>query len=336
LNTDAVTPKVDIVKKEIDKEFKCTMCGDSWDTQKNFNKSKSIMYAANNGYVNICKGCRDKLYYYYVDLYSGNEEKAIDRMCQIFDWFCHEEPLSASKQISSDRSRVNDYVNKLNLTQTSRKGSTYVDTIKHNIGNQDDNIIDDIIDVKDFKNIKQKTVRFFGTGFSDEDYMYLQDQYDDWITRHECKTKVQEEIFKRLCSKQLEILKATRAGTNTKDLDRTYQDLLSTANLQPKQTNMDALAENRTFGQLIKIWEDEKPIPEPSEEFKDVDGIGKYISVFFLGHLAKMVGIKNRFARMYEEEIKKYTVEKPEYEEDSEALFDAIFGNHVENGDKNG
>jgi hypothetical protein len=158
----------------------------------------------------------------------------------------------------------------------------------------------------------------------------LQEQYDDWTTRHECKTKAQEEVFKRICFKQLEILKATRNGENTKDLDYTYQQLLDTANLKPKQTNMDALAEDRTFGQLIRIWENEKPIPEPDEEFRDVDGIGRYISVFFLGHLAKMVGIKNKFSRMYEEEMGKYTVTKPEYEEDTEALFDAIFGGHLE------
>ena len=52
-----------------------------------------------------------------------------------------------------------------------------------------------------------------------------------------------------------------------------------------------------TFGQLIDKWEQEKPIPEPDEEFKDVDKIGLYIDVFFKGHLSKMMGLKNAFMK---------------------------------------
>ena len=87
-----------------------------------------------------------------------------------------------------------------------------------------------------------------------------------------------------------------------------------------------------TFGQLIDKWEQEKPIPEPEEEFKDVDKIGLYIDVFFKGHLSKMMGLKNAFSALYERYIAKYTVKKPEYDEDvdSEVLFDKIFGKSID------
>jgi hypothetical protein len=41
-----------------------------------------------------------------------------------------------------------------------------------------------------------------------------------------------------------------------------------------------------------------------------------------------MMGIKNGLSNLYSKFMKKYTVEKPEYDvdEDSEVLFDAIFG----------
>ena len=320
------------------KKYKCSMCGESWDAQKNhFSKSAHPKYQANDGYIEICNDCRDKYYKKLIDFYSGNEEHAIRHMCMEFGWVYHIDALTASRQISADRSRISHYLAKKNLGQTARIGTTYFDSMKFEQQQKKDEIIESIADAKESSSTKLKTVKFFGTGFSDDDYQYLQEQYDDWTTRHECKTKAQEEVFKRICFKQLEILKATRNGENTKDLDYTYQQLLDTANLKPKQTNMDALAEDRTFGQLIKIWENEKPIPEPDEEFRDVDGVGRYISIFFLGHLAKMVGIKNKFSRMYEEEMGKYTVTKPEYEEDTEALFDAIFGGHLEsNRDSDG
>ena len=263
----------------------------------------------------------------------GNEEKAIDRMCQIFDWFFHEEPLAASKQISEDRSRINDYVNKLNLQQTVKKGTTYVDTIKNDFINKSEKIIETLEEAKESKKPKLKTVKFFGSGFEDDEYQFLEDEYLDWTTRHECSTKAQEEVFKQICYAQLDILKSKKNNLPTKDLTKTLQDLLATANLQPKQTKDNTLAEQNTFGTLIRKWENEKPIPEPDEEWKDVDNIARYITIYFLGHLCKMMGIKNSYARMYEQEMDKYKVEKPEYEDDEEALFDAVFGGGLDDSE---
>ena len=41
-----------------------------------------------------------------------------------------------------------------------------------------------------------------------------------------------------------------------------------------------------------------------------------------------MMGLKNGLSRLYDKYMQKYTVTRPEYDddEDSEALFDAIFG----------
>ena len=87
-----------------------------------------------------------------------------------------------------------------------------------------------------------------------------------------------------------------------------------------------------SFDQLIEKWEEEKPIPEPEGEFKDIDHIGMLIDVFFRGHMAKMMGIKNAFSTIYEKFMSKYTVTKPQYEEgaDSETLFNKIFGEEAD------
>ena len=311
-----------------DKKYKCHMCGKSWNAQKShFSKSAHPKYQANNGYIEICNDCRDKYYKKLIDFYSGNEEHAIRHMCMEFGWVYHLDALIASRQISADRSRIGHYLAKKNLGQTTQIGTTYFDSMKFEYENKEDTIVENISDVKDKAKAKLKTVKFFGTGFTDDDYLYLQEQYDDWTTRHECKTKAQEEVFKRICFKQLEILKATRKGESTKDLDHTYQQLLDTANLKPRQ-NTNALSDAQTLGTLIQKWENTRPIPEIDEELKDVDKIGLYIDVFFKGHLAKMMGLKNGLSNLYSKFMKKYTVEKPEYkgDENNEALFDAIFG----------
>lgn len=183
------------------------------------------------------------------------------------------------------------------------------------------------INAKTIKSAKKR----FGSGYSNEEYMFLESEYQDWIRRYQCENKTQELLFKRVCFKELEIDKAQKIGKDTKELDKTLQELLGSLNLKPSQNNSNALTEAKTFGQLIEKWEDSFPIPECAEEFKDIDRIGLYIDVFFKGHLSKMMGLKNGFSSLYEKFMKKYTVTKPEYDEDtdSEILFEQIFGSRV-------
>lgn len=177
------------------------------------------------------------------------------------------------------------------------------------------------------KTIKKGKKRF-GIGYSNEDYIFLENEYQDWITRYECNTKAQESIFERLSFKKWEINKATKSGLPTKDLDKTYQELLATANIQPRQTGMDSMAEAQTLGTLIQKYEETRPLPNIDPELQDVDKIGLYIDSFYRGHACKMLGLKNTFTNLYEKVMSKYTVKPPEYddESDSEILFDKIFG----------
>lgn len=181
------------------------------------------------------------------------------------------------------------------------------------------------------RTLKQAKKRF-GDGYTNSDLLFLETEYQDWVKRYACENKAQEILFKRICFKELEIDKAQKSNKDTKELDKTLQDLMGSMALKPNQNNSNALTEAKTFGQLIQKWENEKPIPEPDNDFKDVDKIGTYIDVFFKGHLSKMMGLKNAFTPLYDRFIKKYTVNKPQYDEDadSEALFDQIFGQKMD------
>lgn len=178
--------------------------------------------------------------------------------------------------------------------------------------------------LKTLKSAKKR----FGSDFSNEDLMFLENEYQDWVSRYECNTKAQETIIERIAFKKWEINKATKAGVNTKDLDKTLQELLASINLLPRQNSSNALSESLTFGQLIEKWEEEKPIPEPSPEFKDVDNIGKYIRVWFKGHLARAFGLDNGYSKEYDEYIEQYKVKKQEVTEDgcSDDIYDTLFG----------
>ncbi len=184
--------------------------------------------------------------------------------------------------------------------------------------------------------IIQKTVKAgkkrFGNNYSDEDLMFLENEYQDWITRYECNTKAQEEVFENLSLLKLLKKKAIMSGASTKDLDKQQQDWLDAGKLKPKQNSTDTLSDAQTFGTLLQKWEETRPLPDIDPELEDVDKVGLYIDTFFRGHTAKMLGIKNTFTHLYEKIMKKYTVNKPQYddEEDSEMIFEKIFGSNNE------
>lgn len=330
----------DLETKEIKKnktvnknKYRCFYCRKEF-AETNFYKSNSIFYS-NIGKLPYCKQCIEKFYQYFYEKYTNEgclapEKKAIQRLCMIFDVYYKEDVYNFAIDDIEKRginiSPMGAYMKMIQLSQYNRKKETYENTISE--AEQERFAMSAIIDASSNIVVDQKITDFWGKGFTDEDYTFLQREYDDWVTRHECQTKAQEEVFKRICFKQLEILKATRLGEDTKNLDDTFQKLLDTAKLQPKQNSGEAMSDAQTFGTLIDKWENTRPIPEIEPELKDVDKIGYLIHVFYTGHMAKVLNLKSSLTNIYDKYIKKYTVEKPEYngESDNEVLFDTIFG----------
>lgn len=168
----------------------------------------------------------------------------------------------------------------------------------------------------------------FGTEYSLPDLNFLEKEYSDWCDKYECNTKAQEEVFKNIAFTQLELHKARLNGEQTDKLTTTLQKLMETGNITPKQNKTDLTNGIESFGQLIQKMEETRPAPDIDPELADVDKIGTYISVFFLGHLCKMLGIKNKYAKMYNDYMQQYSAKRPEFtgDEDSEDIFAKVFG----------
>lgn len=175
---------------------------------------------------------------------------------------------------------------------------------------------------------RKEIIKLFGSGFTTEDYLYLQDQYDDWCARTEVDSKSQQTYIVRICFKLLDIYKAQKSGKDTEKLDKSLNDLLAAANLQPRQNIGNASTDTLTFSQLIAKWELDKPVPTPDPELCDVSGIGKKIRVWFGGWLANALGLDVPQSQEYLEEVAKYTVTKPDIEEKegSSAIYAKMYG----------
>lgn len=177
---------------------------------------------------------------------------------------------------------------------------------------------------------RKEIIKLFGSGFTVEDYLYLQDQYDDWCARTQVDSKSQQTYIVRICFKLLDIYKAQKSGKDTDKLDKSLNELLAAANLQPRQNVGNAATDSLTFGQLIEKWEQHDPIPTPSKDFQDVDHISKFLKVWFKGSLSRALNLDNGYSKEYDDYISKYTVTPPKYigedEDDSESQYEKIFG----------
>ena len=315
----------------------CSRCGRQIDIDDMY-ASKSTFFKMYQK-IPCCKDCIDDVYQEYYEQYKKEgktfpEKKAVERVCMGLDIYYKDSTL---QKAMSDFEKTPETPLMLLYIRNSRLGrnykKTYDDTLceRYDAAKEEKEMMsiynnDDI----EFDSRVDKGKEIFGPGFDRSDYIFLATQYEDWISKHECETKSQQELFKQLCLTQLLLNKAQRAGniSDVKALSDTYNKQLDAAKLQPKQNAGDATADNQTFGTLIDKLENTRPVSEVDEEFKDVDRIFWYISVFFFGHLSKMIGINNNYSREYEKYMSQYTVDKPEYTEDDtdEAIYNAMFG----------
>lgn len=340
-------PKSEAIPKIM---MKCFCCGKEQDINEYYD-SDSILYKA-KGKLPYCKNCINKIYEEYLQEcinkeYKNPEKTATKRICMSFDLYYDDDLyenalLEFNKKNNASNNELTFmpyYFRHIKLFQYKTKD--YNDTIFKDYQRMKSNQkIMAIFDNNDDDTEQQETVtratKIFGGGLSDDDYLFLIEQYDDWTSRNECQTKAQEEVFKAICFNRWKAHKANIAGEDTKDLDRTFKDLLDTGKLQPKQTKeKDILSsDKRTLGEMTEIWEDVilKPIPTPQGNLADIEHIGE-IDAFMRGHTCKAVGIQNFYSETYNKLMKQFTVNKPQYEDDydSETAFDNIFGNIGDN-----
>ncbi len=301
----------------------CPNCGDWYKADTGFYQDKA--YAT--GRYPICKQClmsmveqrkrpSDK-----PNETKESVQRVLRMMNRVYDDDFYEQCIAGALDKTKEKNRSSPFATYITAISSlpNWQGKTW-----------DDSIFEDGGEIKEeTKRKPRKEMRkIFGAGFSDEDYLFLQDQYDDWCARTQVDSKSQQTYIVRICCKLLEIWKAQRQGDDTSKMDESLNRLMEAAKLQPKQNVDNAATDSLTFGQLIEKWEQEKPIPEPTEEFKDADGIGKYIRVWFTGWLSKALGLKaNVFTKEYDDEISKYTVKREErYEDGSAEIYDQLFG----------
>lgn len=330
--------------------FRCTHCGREHGKQKGlFPFSFSPLFRENNGYVPICSVCIDELF----DQYKGrmvSEADAMRRMCMICDLYWSPTLYETVRNSANPGlSLIRTYISKLNLSKYN--GKTFDDTINEEhlaqMGIPVQEKPKPPVEEETAKKEKQvvtlpsnapkpsaETILFWGSGLTPDVYQDLNLRYQRW-TRNLPKPLDDgtEGLYKQLCLAEVNVVQNMAAGKPIESAQRIINDIMGRLNITPEQQTEgdDVLGlESTPMGVWIRRWEDKRPLPEEDEDMKDSAGVIRYINTWFLGHIGKMLGIKNIYTKMYEDEIAKYRIERPELadEEDDEFIID-LFG---ENG----
>lgn len=155
---------------------------------------------------------------------------------------------------------------------------------------------DDETEEKNFI-VTNEIIARWGANLPKDEYLVMEAKFKDLISLVPPKTTMEEKRYITNVKMSQKLDQALEEGSpkDIRDMQQVYANDLKDIGL-----NISAISDKnkeRSFGERIGRWEENAPTPEISEEFKDVDNIGKYIQTFF------MTPIKQLFGEASEEEI---------------------------------
>lgn len=246
-----------------------------------------------NGHMSVCKDCINELYVQSLQFYNGSIQQAILNLCRKLNVLYSEDAISSAlAQIETKNSDPNKmfgmYCQKLVvLMRTDVKDTnlnlTYMD---NPIVNTNEEFVSPLI-------IDEDVIRFWGKGFNETEYRWLEETLDDWKATHKCDTKAEETLFKYIVLKEFEIEKTNDNKKPIANLVKELQDLMKTAAVDPAKANVASSGKNMdTFSAFIKMIEEGEPAEVFGDErnaFKDFQGIEKYFEAYVLRPLKNFI-----------------------------------------------
>lgn len=322
----------------------CRKCGKAYGRLKgNFPVNYGPLYKG-NGYIPYCRSCIDQMYESYFSE-CKSEALAVRQVCRKLDLYWNQSIFNSIVRRNSQRSMMTSYITATNTPKYA--GRCYDDTLREygalwsfGIGAvtaPKQEITDDSEEI-DCDAPPDEIKNFWGPGYSNSMYWQLNERYKYWLGQYpdDAELKIGEEaLLRQVCNLEISIAQSRSQNKSIEKEVNTLNSVIASLNIRPdkKKAAEGSLNESTPFGVWIRKIEDTRPIAEPDPQFQDVDGVRKYITVWFFGHLCKILKIKNSYSKLYEDEMAKLRVERPEYEgEDDDAIIEDIF-THTESKD---
>ena len=311
---------------------RCSLCGKNYTRLRgNFPTSYQRIHKG-VGYIPICSDCVEGLYNEYL-AQCKDAEMAVRQVCRKLDLYWGKEVYDYVAPKSTSKSLMLRYIAKLN--SGSYIGKSYDDTLSDEgtlwtFGERGRplNISEETSDepkkteAEALAEIDEDVINFWGSGYTADMYKELEQRRSYWMSRLPEGIELDigtEVIIKQICSLELDINRDRAAGNPVDKSINTLNSLLGSGNLKPvqkKQEDTEASIVNTPMGVWLQRYETKRPLPDKYEDSK----LLKYVFTW-MGHVLKMLGVKNGYSQMYQDTVDRLRVEKPEYEGDDEELM---------------
>lgn len=271
---------------------KCNRCGDIFKTSTGYYKIAQPDDNFPDQHMNVCKKCLKQ---------EWDDEKT---GFYAFIDFLRVANLPYKHDVYNSTDKIS-YIKRIRLTH---KNLRFRDS---------DSLLEEKSEIQiQTNNLKELTVEqmedcalFWGKGYTEEEYIYLMETYAQFEREFDLSSITMKRLVVQAVTLDLKIRRGNEQGISVKDDLKAYQEVLASASLKPSQEKAAAENEANTFGTFIKRIEDNQPIPEPDAKYQDVDGIIKYVKVFFLGAMARALGEKNPYQKETDEVLQELTVD---------------------------
>lgn len=324
-------------------ECTCGRCGRVYPKQRGYFSVSYADFYRGTAYLPICKDCVDKLYNSFLEE-SKNPKLSVRQMCRKLDLYWDPKIYDSIEKRSSMYSAMTAYMTRLNAATFA--GKSYDDTLREENslwlfpnGNETketkeetdkpsvQETVQDLQEEEEQYTPTDEVIAFWGTGYPNSMYKELEQRREYYMSRLPNDNDIDigaEILIRQICNLDITIAKTSAAGGSIDKMVNSLNTLVGSLNLKPAQKNkaedLDTEMTNTPLGVWLWKYENQKPLPEIDEDLKDVNKIKKYIFTW-MGHLCKMLGVKNGYTKMYEDEINRLKVEKPEYDGDEEDLL---------------
>ena len=312
----------------------CTRCGTAYGSVKT---GFVVSHAANyKGYgrMSICKKCIEEMFRSYM-AQCYDTKKVVRQMCRKLDLYWDEGIYERVEKKTGAAGLMGGYIQVLNTNAYA--GMCYDDTLAKEgtlwsfwagaprassvASFQSDGDEETIFSVGDDIEITDDIIEMWGPGYTMSVYKDLEQRRRYWLKKLGVSWSEidigKEALIKQICSLEIDINRARSSGQPADKLINTYNTLLGSASLKPdqnKKSEQDDARYTEPLGVWLNRYENERPLPDKYED----SPILKYIFTW-MGHLCEMLHIKgNKYTKLYDDMVRRYTVEKPEYDGDED------------------
>ena len=324
----------------------CRLCGTGFGTHNGyFYRNYGQIYKA-TGYMHVCKRCVDALYEDYLRE-SGDTKLACHQVCRKFNIYWNETIYNGVVLGSSTRSMMSGYLTRANIVKY--RGKSYDDYLRE-IGMLWDipqkRVEEELTPTATVE--KPKAVESepeeeievadeikiaWGIGYTNKQYVEFEERLTYWKDKLMKKNVDPDDIdvdslLRQIVPCEIDIAKRRAEGLDVDKQVNTLHSLINSAILKPSQKKSDAdvSLESTPFGVWLARFENEKPLPKDENE----SAIKKFVHTWLYGHLGKMLGLRNTYTQLYEDEMERLRVERPEYaDEEDDIILTDVFGDEV-------